>query len=387
MTMRKRVALAALGLAGLVAVLPAGAQQVVKIGFSGPLSGGAAQYGKNTLDGLKFAVDELNAENFQVAGKKVTFEVVALDDKYNPSETAINFQRLVQEYKAPVVMCPHSGGGFAIQTTNDRLNTLLLSYTSVPKITATGNKHTMRIPPDFSSYVKPFVAYAMKRYGKNLAIAGADHEYAKEWTAMIKPAWEAAGGRIVADNPMSYNRSTDFYSGVSKALAAKPDVLFIGGASEPTGLVAKQARDLGFKGGFIVMDQAKLNEMKPIVGSYAALEGAVGVLPVMEDNSPNVKAWVARWMKKYPEREPGSEATLNYTAMRVTALAMQLAGTTSDATAIRAKLGEAIKKLPAAQNLANYDAIDANGGTSGDIRVAVVEGGKIKEVKLTELGK
>ena len=177
MTMKYRAALCALGLAGLAATVPAAAQEVVKIGFSGPLSGGAAQYGKNTLDGLKFAVDELNAENFQVGGKKVTFEVVALDDKYNPSETAINFQRLVQQSKTPVVMCPHSGGGFAIQTSNTRLNTLLLSYTSVPKITAMGNKLTMRIPPDFSAYVKPFVAYEMKRYGKNLAIAGADHEY------------------------------------------------------------------------------------------------------------------------------------------------------------------------------------------------------------------
>jgi branched-chain amino acid transport system substrate-binding protein len=387
MTMTRRVATAAIGLAALAALLPASAQEVVKIGFSGPLSGGAAQYGKNTLDGLKFAVDELNGENFQVGGKKVSFEVVALDDKYNPSETAINFQRLVQESKAPVVMCPHSGGGFAIQTSNDRTNTLLLSYTSVPKITSTGNKHTMRIPPDFSAYVKPFVAYTMKRFGKNLAIAGADHEYAKEWTALVKPAWEAAGGKVVADNPMSYNRSTDFYSGVSKALAAKPDVLFIGGASEPTALVAKQARDLGFKGGFIVMDQAKLNEMKGIMGGYAALDGAVGVLPVMEDNSPNVKAWVARWMQKYPGREPGSEASLNYTAMRVTALAMQLAGTATDATAIHAKLDEAIHKLPAAQNLANYAGMDANGGTHGDIRVAVVEGGKLKEVKLSELGK
>ena len=123
------------------------------------------------------------------------------------------------------------------------------------------------------------------------------------------------------------------------------------------------------------------------MGGYAALDGAVGVLPVMEDNSPNVKAWVARWLQKYPGREPGSEASLNYTAMRVTALAMQLAGTTTDATAIHAKLDEAIHKLPAAQNLANYAGMDANGGTHGDIRVAVVEGGKIKEVKLSELGK
>jgi len=377
----------ALALGGILTSAPAFAQEVVNIGFSGPLSGGAAQYGKNTLDGLKFAVDELNATGFEVAGKKVKFEVVALDDKYNPSETAINFQRLVQQSKTPVVMCPHSGGSYAIQTSNERLNALLLSYTSVPKITASGNKLTFRIPPNFETYIKPFVGYAMKKFGKNLAIANADHDYAKAWTALFKPAWEAAGGKIVAENPMSYNKSTDFYSGVSKALANKPDVLFIGGASEPTGLVAKQARELGFKGGFIILDQAKLNEMKPIVGSYAALEGAIGVLPVVDDPQPAVKAFVERWMKVYPGREPGSEATYNYTAMMVTAGAMKLAGTTSDAMAIRGKLEAAIKALPVAQNLASYDGIDANGGSLIDTRVAVIDGGKVKEVKLSELAK
>lgn len=377
----------ALALGGLFSAGPASAQEIVKIGFSGPLSGGAAQYGKNTLDGLKFAVDELNEKGFEVAGKKVKFEVVALDDKYNPSETAINFQRLVQESKTPVVMCPHSGGGYAIQTSNERLNTLLLSYTSVPKITETGNKLTMRIPPDFSTYIKPFVAYSMKRFGKNVAIANADHDYAKAWTALFKPAWEAAGGKVVAENPMSYNRSTDFYSGVSKALASKPDVLFIGGASEPTALVAKQARELGFKGGFIIMDQAKMNEMKSIVGGYDKLEGAVGVLPVVDSTEPAVKAFVERWYKVYPGREPGSEATYNYTAMIATANAMKLAGTTTDATAIRGKLDAAIKALPAAQNLADYSGLDANGGALLDAPVAVIEGGKIKEVKLSQLGK
>lgn len=376
-----------LALGGLLGASPVLAQEVVKIGYTGPLSGGAAQYGKNTLDGMKFAIDELNEKGFEVAGKKVKFEVVALDDKYNPSEAAINFQRLVQESKTPVVMCPHSGGGYAIQTSNERLNAMLLSYTSVPKITESGNKLTMRIPPDFTTYIKPFVAYSIKRFGKNVAIANADHDYAKAWTALFKPAWEAAGGKIVGENPMSYNRSTDFYSGVSKALAGKPDVLFIGGASEPTALVAKQARELGFKGGFIIMDQAKMNEMKSIVGGYEQLEGAVGVLPVVDSTKPAVKAFVERWYKVYPGREPGSEATYNYTAMIATANAMKLAGTTSDAKAIRAKLEEAIKALPAAQNLADYTGLDANGGSLIDAPVAVIEGGKVKEVKLSELGK
>ena len=371
----------------LIAAAPALAQEVVKIGYSGPLSGGAAQYGKNTLDGMKFAVDELNASGFQVAGKKVKFEIVALDDKYNPSETAINFQRLVQEHKTPVVMCPHSGGSFAIQTTNEQMKVLLLSYTSVPQITNRGNKLTLRIPPEFTTYVQPFIKYSMAKYGKNLAIANADHDYAKAWTAVFKPAWEAAGGKVVAENPMSYNRSTDFYSGVSKALASKPDVLFVGGASEPTGLVVKQARELGFKGGFVIIDQAKMDQMKPVVGGYGPMEGSIGVLPMIDDSSPTAKDFVVRWHKAFPDRDPSSEVSLNYTAMHATALAMKLAGTTTDATAIRTQLDKAMKALPDTVNPNSLDGVDERGGSLADTRVAVIEGGKVKEIKLRELAK
>lgn len=375
----------ALVLAGTLAAAPALAQEVVKVGYSGPLSGGAALYGKNVLDGMKLAVDEVNAAGLEVGGKKVKLEIVALDDKYNPSETAINVQRLVQQHRAAVALVPHSGGVFAVQTTNEQQKLLLLAYTSVPQVTARGNKLTLRIPPEFTAYVQPFVAHAMKKYGKTVAIANADHDYAKAWTAVFKPAWEAAGGKVVADNPMSYNRSTDFYSGVSKVLAAKPDVLFIGGASEPTGLVVKQARELGFNGGFVLIDQAKMDEVGKVSGGYASLEGAIGVLPVVEDSKPHTKAFVERFHKAYPGRDPSSEVSLNYSAVHATALAMKLAGTTSDAAAIRAKLDAAFKALPEAYNPHDIDGVDQRGGTTANTRVAVVDSGKVREVRLSAL--
>lgn len=365
---------------------PALAQEVVKIGYSGPLSGGAALYGKNVLDGMQLAVNEINAAGLEVGGKKVKLEIVALDDKYNPSETAINVQRLVQQHQTPAVLVPHSGGAFAVQTTNEQQKVLLLAYTSVPQVTARGNRLTLRIPPEFTSYIQPFVRHAMDKFGKSVAIANADHDYAKAWTAAFKPAWEAAGGKVVAENPMSYNRSTDFYSGVSKVLASKPDVMFIGGPSEPTGLVVKQARELGFKGGFILIDQAKMDEVAKVAGSgYASLEGAIGVLPVVEDSKADTRAFVERFRKAYPGRDPSSEVSLNYTATHALALAMKEAGTTSDAAAIRAALDKAFKALPPAHNPHDIDGVDERGGTTANTRVAVVENGKVREVRLKEL--
>ena len=380
----KRLALAlAAGMA--LAAVPALAQETVKIGYSGPLSGGAALYGKNVLDGMQMAAAEVNAEGLVVGGKKYKLEIAALDDKYNPSETAINAQRLVQESKTPAILVPHSGGIYALQTNNEAQKYLLLAYSSTPQITARGNKMTLRIPPEFTSYIQPFIRHAMGKYGKTVAIADADHDYAKAWNAAFKPAWEAAGGKIVVDNPMSYNRATDFYSGVSRALAPKPDVLFIGGASEPTGLVVKQARELGFKGGFIIIDQAKMDEVSKVSGGYASLEGAIGVLPVVDDSSADAKAFVERYRKLYPGRDPSSEVSLNYTAVHATALAMKLAGTVADAAAIRAQLDKAFKSLPRAHNPNSVDGVDEKGGSTADPRVAIVEGGKIREVKLSAI--
>ncbi len=354
------------------------AQEVIKIGYSGPLSGGAALYGKNVLSGMEMAASEINAKPLTIGGKNYKVEIVALDDKYNPAETGINVQRLVQQHKTAAVLVPHSGGVFAVQGMNEKANVLLLAYTSLPQVTERGNKLTIRIPPDFTGYIQPFTKAMMTRFGKNVAMVQADHDYAKAWSAAFKPAWEAAGGKIVAENPMSYNKATDFYSGVSRALQAKPDVLFLGGASEPTALVAKQARELGFKGGFIVLDQAKLDEMAKVMGGMAPLEGAIGVMPLANDTRPEAVAFTERYRKLNPGKDPSTEISLNYSTVHATVAAMKLAGTTTDATAIRAQMEKAFTSLPAMYNPNDIDGLDSKGGTIANTILGTVEGGKIK---------
>jgi branched-chain amino acid transport system substrate-binding protein len=354
------------------------AQEVIKIGYSGPLSGGAALYGKNVLSGMEMAAAEINAKPLTIGGKNYKVEIVPLDDKYNPAETAINVQRLVQQHKTAAVLVPHSGGIFAVQAFNEKANMLLLAYTSLPQVTERGNKLTIRIPPDFTGYIAPFTKAMMAKHGKNVAMVQADHDYAKAWSAAFKPAWEAAGGKIVAENPMSYNKATDFYSGVSRAMQSKPDVMFIGGASEPTALVAKQARELGFKGGFIILDQAKIDEMAKVVGGLGPLEGSIGVMPLANDTRPEAVAFTERYRKLNPGKDPSTEISLNYSTVHATVAAMKLAGTTTDATAIRGQMEKAFTTLPAMYNPNDIDGLDSKGGTIANTILGTVEGGKIK---------
>jgi len=370
--------LKALGLA-IAAALTASqvsAEQTLNIGFTGPLSGGAALYGENTLSGLRMAVEDANkAGGLKIGDETYKVNLISLDDKYSPSQAATNAKRLVKESKAAAVFVPHTGGVFALQDFNVADDFLIMAYTSVPSVTEQGNPLTVRIPPEFTGYVDAFSDYALKHYGNKLGIAGATHEYAKIWTDMMTKAWEEKGGEIVESNPMDYNKSTDFYTGVSRVIASNPDVMFVGGASEPTGLVMQQARQLGFPGGFIVMDQAKLDEIAAVTGGFDLLEGAIGVVPLSEYEGEAAKAFVERY-KQAHGKVPGSEAAYNYLAFHAMAKAMELAGST-EPQQVRAKMAEAISAMDPKYNLYSIDGITDDGGFITPTTMAVVEGGKI----------
>ena len=357
----------------------------VNIGFTGPLSGGAALYGENTLEGLRMAAEEINAAGgITVDGEKHTINIQALDDKYSPSQAAVNGKRLVQQYNAPVIFTPHSGGTFALQAFNERDGFLVMSYTSVPAVTSKGNKLTVKIPPNFTDYIEPFSRITMDRFGKKLGVANATHDYAKYWTKEFVPVWRELGGEVAAMNPMDYNKSADFYTGVSKVLSEDPDVMFVGGASEPTGLVVRQARELGFKGGFILMDQAKMDEVAKVSGGIKSLEGSVGVVPLDKYENEGAKLFLEKWQQEH-NGVATSETAYNYFAMYLIAQAMQEAGTVDDAKAIRAAIASAMDKVSVEHNPYDVDGIDEAGNLGADPQIAEVVDGEVVLRKLSEI--
>ncbi len=353
----------------------------VNIGFTGPLSGGAALYGENTLSGLRMAVAEINAAGgFDLNGEKTTVNLVSLDDRYSPAQAATNAKRLKQESNVSAVFVPHSGGIFALQDFNEKDNFLVMAYSSVPTITEQGNSLTLRIPPTFDGYVKAFTDYALEHQGKKLGMGGATHEYAKIWGSMIKKEWEAKGGDVVADNPMDYNKSADFFTGVSRIISEGPDVMFVGGASEPTGLVVQQARQMGFQGGFIVMDQAKIDEVAQVAGGMDMVEGAIGVVPLSVYETPAARDFIERYQTEFG-KVPGSEAAFNYLALHALVEAMDATDSTDPKT-LRAAIGDALKNMDASKNPYEVVGVTENGGFITDPTLAVVKDGEIVQVDI-----
>ncbi len=348
----------------------------VKIGFTGPLSGGAALYGENTLSGLRMAAEEINAAGgFDLNGEPTTIELVSLDDRYSPAQAATNAKRLKQESNVPAVFVPHSGGIFALQDFNEKDNFLVMAYSSVPSITEKGNGLTLRIPPTFDGYVRAFTAYAQENFGTTLGMGGATHEYAKIWATMVEQEWTSKGGKVVANNPMDYNKSADFFTGVSRIIAGNPDVMFVGGASEPTGLVIQQARQMGFQGAFMIMDQAKIDEVAEVAGGLEMMEGSIGVVPLSVYETDTAKSFIQRYKARYG-KTPGSEAAYNYLALHALVEAMDATEST-DPKVIRGAVAEALKTMDASKNPYQVTAVTADGGFVTQTTLAVVKDGKI----------
>jgi branched-chain amino acid transport system substrate-binding protein len=360
--------------------------ETVTVGFTGPLSGGAALYGRNVLDGLEMAIADINeGGGINVAGRKVTLAVAPLDDRYFPNESATNAKRLVHQYQAPVVFCPHSGGILAIQGFNSQSPSFIVgAYSSEPQILESGNPLTLMIPPKYVIYFDAFAQTMIARHGKRLARIPGAHAYAKEWTKGFSEVWTSKGGTLLTNNEIDYNTTTDFSSVVSKALSEKPDVLFVGGPSQATALVIKAAREQGFTGGFVVMDQAKFEEMNKLV-PMEMLENSVGVMPMVHHPDFRAAKFVENYRrKKGVDRDPPREVSLTYGAMRILARAMELAGTTTDAKAIHAKADEAASTLPDEYKPAELLGVDAKGHLKQVTIAAHVIGGKFVPLRLQD---
>ncbi len=359
--------------------------EVVPIGFVGPLSGGAAYYGRNVQRGIQMAADEIaEAGGFEVAGRRVRFEIVSMDDRYLPYETATAVRRLLQQRRPSVIFVPHAGGIRAVQEINTtEPKFLLAAYSSEPSILEAENPLTVMLPPRFDGYQEPFVDVMMGRFGGRLGLIPTTTAYGRAWTERVTAEWRRRGGTVGGDHGVDYNTTTDFTGAVSRALADRPDVLFVGGPSQPTALVVRAAREQGFRGGFLVMDQAKFEEMVTIV-PMAALEGSIGVYPQEDYPTDGTPFFVERYYARYGEdfQVPTSEVAITYQAVHLLARAMQLAGTTSDPEAIRASVGEAARAMPEEMRIFEMDGVTDQGHLVRAVYAAHILNGEFRVVEI-----
>jgi branched-chain amino acid transport system substrate-binding protein len=336
----------------LASVWPAGeasaqAAKEVVIGYTGPLSGMAAEYGQDCANGIEMAIADVNAGGgITVKGQKYNFKLVKLDEGLDPTASINNCRRLRDQYKVAAIFNPLFNSIAPMAKINQEKGNefIIMGYTSTPKAIEIGNKLLTLSPPPFTVYVKRFSDIAWEKGWRKAAMVATVGAYGEEWRHAFKEYWLKKGGEITVDKPANYYTETDFSAPLTAALATKPDVMLIGGPSASTALVIEQARGLGYKGGFILIDQAKMDFIENILKSTKLMYNTVGTAPVEQLPLPASPAMEKRYRSLH-KRISTWEVWLNYNAMAALSRAMAAAGSVDDVYAIRAAFPKAFPLL------------------------------------------
>ncbi|MEM1590302.1 MAG: ABC transporter substrate-binding protein [Candidatus Bathyarchaeia archaeon] len=82
-------------------------ENIIKISYTAPFTGPAAEIGTNGWYGIEIALEEINARGIMIGDKKYTIKIIRYDDRCEPSDGAFNVQRLIVEDRVVAILGSH----------------------------------------------------------------------------------------------------------------------------------------------------------------------------------------------------------------------------------------------------------------------------------------
>jgi len=336
--------------AGAILSSCGGGSAEIKIGNINPITGEAASYGVSTKNGAALAIKEANDAG-GVLGKKI--KLIYADDKGDPAEGAVAYTKLIQQDKVIAIL----------GTTTSRsalAGAPICQDAKIPMITPTATNEKVTAVGDYifrGCFIDSFQGTVAAKYvatdlkAKTAGIIfDVGNDYSRGLEDTFKTTFEAAGGKVVVAEGHP-SGAVDFKAQLTKIVQAKPDVLYIPDFYNDVGLIAKQARELGYTGPFVGGDGWDSPELAKIGGD--AIEGGIFTNHYSKDDTrPVVQNFVAKYKAAYGT-DPDAFAVLAYDSGKILIDAIKRAGST-DGAKIRDAL--AATKLDAVTGTISYDA-------------------------------
>ena len=345
------------------------AQAVIRIGSAAPVSGPAAHQGKDTENGARLAIEDLNARGAQIAGKAVRWELLAEDDASDPKQGTAVAQKLVDAGVAAVVGHLNSGTTVPASKIYHSAGIGQISpAATTPIYTHQGFKTAFRVVANDDLVGRTLARYAVQTlHAKKIAVIDDRTAFgqglADQFVKGIKALQGERGGATVTSRQFTTDKSTDFNAILTQIRAGKPDVIFYGGMDAVAGPMLKQMKALGIAAKFVSGDGV-CSEKLPLLAGDALGDDLVTCAVAGGVEGSREVAYTA-FTERYRQRfqlPVQTYAPYAYDAVMVFAAAMQAA-----------KSADPARYLPALRTLRHQGvtgeiAFDAN----GDLRNAAL---------------
>ena len=335
---------------------PAATSNEIKIGANFELTGGVANFGKQTLNGIQMAVKEANAAGGVLGGKKIV--LVVADNKSEPAEATNAVTKLITQDKVLAVLGPVTSSNVlaTVQVAQDHKVAVLTATGTNEKITVDNGK--VRPFAFRGCFIDPFQGrvmanYASKSVNAKTAVIYVDSssDYSKGLSQSFEATFTQNGGKIIGKEAF-LQKDQDFKATLTKIKAMNADVIFIPAYYEEVGKIVKQARELGINIPLLGTDGWDDPKVVEIAGAAALNNTFFSNHYSSQDKDPNVVKFVEAYKKEY-NQEPSALAALGYDAGLMIIDAIKRAGA-ADSVKIKDAL-EQTKNLQVSTGILTMD--------------------------------
>jgi len=385
---KTRQTLLVLAIAAGSASIPAAAQEVIKVGFVGALSGPSAKSGEAITRGLEVAIDEINARG-GVLGKKIT--LIKRDDESNPAKGQIAARELIQNEKVSVIF-----GGIdtpvamaVVPIVNKEKVPYVGTWAAGTPITRNGANpnYVFRVSAVDELVDKALINYAMKTHGAK-----------KPGYMLINNPWgesnekglnlAIAERRIASAGSEKFEeKDVEMTSQLSRLKAAGADSIILVSNAGPAAQVMKSIERMNWNVPVISHWGISGGRFPELAGNMAQKVVFIQTYSYFGQQGEVGQRMVGQLMKKYPDIKAVSDIVPPvgyanaYDAMHLTALAIA-GGGGAGGDQIREgfyKIGEykgLIKTYSKPFTASNHDALDEH-----DYIMVKYEGSQVVPVK------
>ena len=374
-----KLGLVAAGLLAALCAMPAGAQ-TYKIGISAGLTGYAATVDRAWTDGVKTAVDVLNAKG-GVNGRKL--EVIVEDNRSEPQEAVTVYRKMMSSDKVDIFLsgCV-SAGNLAAAGIVAKAQIPMMLCSILPSNEEHLKWAFSTLPPARFEVEKRFEYLKENTQIRKVGVLHDPTPYANLQKSVAEKA--AAGYGLTLAGVDQYKQDdADLSVQIGKMNAAGAGAILKIGLGGTTLTAAKNIKQLGLNMQMLtsIEDLAVFRPVADVLGDKFYFVAAPSQVYDALAEGPLRKSigdFLAPWKAKYGDRDP-NWAGRGWDAVMLTAAAIQRSKSFEGP-----KLRDAIETITAYQGTTgvyNFSAANHQGITQNPFYLATIQAGKVKIVK------
>ena len=277
------------------------AEDVLKIGVLGVMSGPAASWGLVNKYCAQTSAQLYNEQGgFEIGGKKYKIDVVAVDDKNDPKLAVSGCERLTKQDGIHYIIGPNvDTTATSVQPVAEASGAIYFPYAFQKSLYSP--PHGNAVLGMIASYqAGPIIyKYLMEKKGvKSVSfIARNESDPLNQRDEGVQAA-KKLSLQIKSSNDTYEPGTTDFFPVMSRVVSNGADLIVLSGvAPADAPLLLKSARELGFKGILSTETAQDIKILNEVAGPAAEGFISVGGASTPEIRSPEMEKFAARYTK------------------------------------------------------------------------------------------